>query len=290
MLAFRRVDIIIAQVGAPPELVPRVLVSWELVTQHSQLDETSFSIERSLSPQFSNGEYDDLGISISGIPGQMVYETTDTTPNLVSFWRRYFYRIRAETPEGAIVSDAVTWQTEPRPHELEIIRRNDFMLQFFQGAPSFAFVERTTDAAYCECYDVTAGRPSRSNCTLCLGTGRQRPYFEPIPLFIDYNPDEELISISNFGEMQPKEKDCWLSAYPRVKPGDLFYEVMPAVLWRIVRVHTIRPMRTTIQQVCRINALERSEVEYRRLVQKIPDETLRGLVQQWERLKEERMF
>lgn len=290
MLQFRRVDIIIAQVGAPPDLTPRVLVCWELVTQHSQLDETTFRIERSLSPQFTDGEYDELGLVVQGVPGQMVYEEVDTTPNLVSFWRRYFYRIVATTPEGEVTSAVVTWQTEPRPHELEIIRRHDFMLRYFQGAPSFAIVERTTDSAYCDCYDVTAGRPTRSNCTLCLGTGRQRPYFEPIPLFIDYNPDEELVSISNFGEMQPKEKDCWISAYPRVKPGDLFYEVVPALLWRIVRVHTIQPMRTTIQQVCRVNALERSEVEYRRLVQRIPDETLKDLVQQWERVKEERMF
>ena len=290
MLAFRRVDIIIAQIGAPPDLMPRVLVCWELVTQHSQLDETTFHIERSLSPQFTEGEYDDLGNPVSGVPGTMVYEAIDSTVNLASFWRRYFYRIRAETPEGTVLSDAVTWQTEPRPHELEIIRRNDLILRFFQGVPSFAFVERTTDAAFCECYDLTAGRVTRSNCTLCLGTGRQRPYFEPIPMFVDYNPDEELVSVSNFGEMQPKEKDCWISAFPRVKPGDLIYEVMPALLWRIARVHTVQPMRTTIQQVCRVNALERSEVEYRRIVQRIPEETLKDLVQQWERLKEERMF
>ncbi len=290
MLAYRRLDIIIAGAGSTPADNSRVLVCWELVTQHSQLDQTSFAVERSLSPQFSEDEYEVLETAIAGEPGVMVYEYVDITPSLVNFWRRYYYRIRASTPEGEFVSEAKTWETSPRPHELEIIQRHDFILQYLQGVPSFAFVERTADARHCICFDKTAGRPTRSDCTLCLGTGRQRPYFEPIPLFVDYNPDQELVNISNFGERQPKDKDCWFSAYPQMKPGDLIYEVLKGTIWRIANVNTIQPMGTTIQHVCRLTAIGRDEVEYSRLPQRIPDAMLQQIVQEWERTKEERMF
>jgi len=293
MLAFRRLDVIIAQPGAPPSGNARVLVCWELVTQHSGLDETSFSIERSLSPQFSADEFEVVSEGIPGADGQLAYEYDDITPNLISWWRKYYYRVRASSPNLLFpdaLSEVRTWETSPRPHELAIIERHNFVLQYLQGTPSFVFVERTTAAAHCPCYDATAGRPTSSRCTLCLGTGRQRPYFEPIPVFVDYNPDEKLVQLSQFGELQPKQKDCWFSAYPQVKPGDLIYEVMPAALWRIESVKTIQPMGTTIQHLCRLNALKRDEVEYSRLVQRIPDAELREIVQEWERVKEERMF
>lgn len=290
MLSFRRIDIIIAQTGGPFDGNARILVCWELVTQHSGLDDTTFTIERSLSPGFADGEFDDLGDTVQGVPGQLVYDVVDLSVNLLSFWRRYFYRVRAQTPQGEVLSDVVTWETDLRTYEVEIVARHEMLLQHFTGAPAFAFVERTTGAPHCSCYDVTAGRPTDSQCTLCLGTGRQRPYFAPIPFFVDFNPDEKLVAITGFGETQPNEKDCWFARYPLVKPGDFIYEVMPAQLWRISRIGTIQPMRSTVQHVCRLHGLERREVEYRRLVQQIPEQTLKDLVQQWERTKEERMF
>jgi len=290
MLAYRRLDIIIAGSHGTPAVLTRVLVCWELVTQQSGLDQTTFSVERSLSQHFDDDEFEVIATSIQGTSGMMVYEYVDITSSLMNWWRRYYYRIRAHTPEGEFVSEARTWETQPRTHELAIIERHDFVLEFLQGVPSFAFVERTADARHCTCYDKTAGRPRISNCTLCLGTGRQRPYFEPIPLYVDYNPDQQLVNISNFGERQPNEKDCWFSAYPQVKPGDLLYEVMEGVLWRIGSVNTIQPMGTTIQHICRLTAIGRDQIEYTRLPQKIPEDSLQEIVQEWERTKEERMF
>ena len=288
MLAFERLDVIIAAVGGP-DTNANVIVCWELVTQHSGLDLVEFSVERSLSPKFGEGEVDELVSGIAGVPGQLVYN--DITPNLINWWRLYFYRIKATTPDGVVYSDVKTWETSPRTHELAIIERHDFVLRYIFGQPSFAFIERTAESAKCpECYDTTAGRVRRSDCTLCLGTGRQRPYFEPIQFYVDYNPDEKLTQIASFGEMQTKEKDCWFSAYPQLKPGDIIYEVMPATLWRIVRTHTIQPMGTTIQHVARITAIGRDQVEYKRLVQQISEDTLRQTVQEWEEIKQERMF
>lgn len=290
MLAFSRLDIIIAELGGPPSSVSKVLVCWELVTQHSGLPATKFYVERSLSPQFSDDEYDVIAGPMDAAAGEFVYEYTDVTPNLYSFWRMYFYRIRAETPNGAVYSPVRTWETSPRPHELAIIERHDFVLRYLQGQPSFAFVERTIGSARCACYDPTAGRTKKSNCTECLGTGRQHPFFDPIPFFVDYNPDEKLVQIASMGEIQLNEKDSWFSAYPRLKPGDIIYQVQTAMLWRIVRVGPIQPQGTTIQHVARLSGLDRNEIEYQRLVKRIDPDLLQQLVQEWEQNKQERMF
>jgi hypothetical protein len=290
MLAFHRLDIIITGIGEPPARNSNVLVCWELVTQHSGVGQVSFTVERSLSPQFVEDETDELEAGIAGIDDQLVYLYDDITADLVNFWRLYYYRIRADTPEGIVYSEVRTWETSPRPHELEMIRRHDFVLRYLQGKPSFAFIERTTDSARCTCFDTTAGRVRRSDCTLCLGTGRQRPYLDPIAFYVDYNPDEKLVQIASFGEIQPREKDCWFSAYPQVKPGDIIYEVMPALLWRVGLVKTIQPMGTTTQHMARLTAVDRDDVEYQRLVSRISSETLQEIVREWEEIKAERMF
>lgn len=290
MLAFRQLDIIVAHPGSPPEGNASVLVCWELVTQRSGLETTTFRVERSLSPMFTEGEFEILVEGIPGVTGELVYEYDDITPNLFSFWRRYYYRVVATTLTREITSAIRTWETNPRTHELAIIERHDFALKYLQGTPAFAFVERTTGAAHCVCFNPTTSRTSDSRCTLCLGTGKQRPFFEPIPFYVDFNPDEKLVSISNLGERQTKQKDCWFSAYPQIKPGDIIYETMPAILWRVEKVHPIQPQGTTIQHVCRIVAIDLTEVEYQRLPQRISPDTLTEVVREWERIKEERMF
>ena len=151
MLAFNRLDIIIAQPGGAPGGNARVLVCWELVTQHAGIGSVTFAIERSLSNQFTEDEYEVLAAGIGGADGQLAYEYVDITPSLINWWRKYFYRIRATTSDGEVVSDVRTWETSPRPHELAIIERHDFVLQFLQGTPSFSFVERTIASARCGC-------------------------------------------------------------------------------------------------------------------------------------------
>lgn len=291
MLAFKRLDVIVAHPGSPPDGNASVLVTWDLIPQKNGLDKTTFRIERSLSPQFTNGELEPIAENIPAEVGGFVYEFEDITANLFSFWRRYYYRVVASTPDGEVASDIRTWESNPRPHELAIIERHDFVLKYLQGAPAFAFVERTADSPPCQvCFNPTTGRSNNSRCTTCLGTGRQRPFFEPIFFWVDFNPDDKLVSISNLGERQQKEKDCWFSAYPQIKPGDIIYEVIPAILWRVGPVHTIKPQGTTIQHVCRLSAVGLNDVEYRSLPQRISQETLLEVVREWEQVKAERMF
>ena len=288
---FRRLDIIIAEPGFPPHRNARVIVCWELVTQHSGIDEITFDVERSLSPQFTDNEGETVVVAekIPGIAGQLIYEYIDITPNLISFWRNYFYRIKANTPKGPVYSAIRHWETNPRPHELAIIERHDFVLRYIQGQPSFLFVERTEESARCSCFDVTTGRVLDSKCTLCLGTGRQRPYFSPILHYVDFNPDQKMVDV-HFREEEPGTTDCWFSAFPIAKPGDIVYELLKGRLWRIGRVGTVQPQGTTIQHIARLHVLEKTEVEYQNLPQQISDKTLKETVQEWERIKEERMF
>ena len=292
MLKFRRLDVIIAEPGFARERPGRIIILWELVTQHSGLDKVTFDVERSLSPQFKADDESETKTAvdgIEGIPGQLVYEHVDLVPNLIGFWRNYFYRVRANTPDGPVYSEARHWETNPRPHELAIIERHDFLLTYLQGQPTFSFVERTAESARCSCYNPTTSRVEDSQCRLCLGTGRQRPFLSPILHYVDFNPDQKLVDMS-FRENEPGSKSCWFSAFPILKPGDVMYQPVKGTLSRIATISTIQPQGTTIQQVAQVTSLDRSEVKYQRLPQMIPQEEILATVRQWELIKEERLF
>lgn len=290
LLEYKRVNVIVAELGSPGSRPSNVIVCWELVPTHSGMGNVTFSVERSLSPSFPEDEFEVLASGIVGVPGQMVYVYNDVTANLYSFWRRYFYRIRATGSDGVFVSRGQTWETSPRTHELAIIERHDYVLRYLQGAPSFAFIERTTDAPRCICVDPVTSRSSESDCVLCLGTGFQRPFFDPIPFYVDYNPDAKLVQISLLGEMQANQKDCWFSAYPILKPADIIYEVGPARLWKIVKMSPIQPQGTTIQQIARLESVDLTFIEQARLLRRITQDQLLALLEEWEKIKAERLF
>jgi hypothetical protein len=284
---FRRLDVLITQPGSPPAETARVLLCWEIIPIHTSVERTVFAVERSLEPSFAPIETETIAAGIAAQPGQYVYSYVDVTPSLINHWRRYFYRIRATYDADTTWSAARSWEKAPRIYELAIIERHDLLLHYETGAPTFAFVERTAGSAACsECYDRTAGRPSKSGCLHCLGTGRERPYFDPILLWVDYNPGAHLIQIAALGELQTKQRNCWFSAYPILKPGDILYQVGAGDLYRIARIGpNAEPQGVTILQVAALDALDRSSVEYRGLPQKIAESDLLEVVAEWEQIR-----
>lgn len=290
--AFRRLDVIIAQPGSPPADTARVVVCWEVVPVLFAFEQTRFTVERSLSPAFSDVETEVIAGDIQAVAGQFVYSYVDITPSLINHWRHYSYRVRATYAPDTTVSEVRTWEKAPRVYELAIIERHDLLLHYETGAPTCAFIERTVGSAPCsQCFDRTAGRSTDSHCLRCLGTGRERPYFDPISLWVDYNPGAHLVQIAALGEVQTKQRTCWFSAYPILKPGDILYQVGSGDLYRIARIGpNAEPQGVTILQVAALDALERSAVEYRGLPQRIADVELLSVMAEWERVRQERRF
>ncbi|KKL57234.1 hypothetical protein LCGC14_2237420, partial [marine sediment metagenome] len=127
-------------------------------------------------------------------------------------------------------------------------------------------------------------------CKLCLGTGRQRPFFEPILHYVDYNPTQEMVQIAQFGENQTKGIDCWFSAFPILKPGDIMFRAIQGELWRIVNKNPVGPQGVTIQQICRLEAVNRSDIEYQKLPKSIDQTLLLTTVRDWEKTRGERLW
>lgn len=291
-VTWRRLDVVIMQPGSPPDETARVLLSWEVVPIQTNFEQVYFTIERSLSPAFAAADTEIITDGLPAVAGQWVYSFVDVTPSLINRWRRYWYRVGATWVSTRTYSEARSWEKAPRTYELAIIERHDLLLHYETGAPTFAFIERTADSAPCsECYDKTAGRPTRSDCLHCLGTGRERPYLDPIFMWVDYNPGAHLVQMAALGEVQTKQRTCWFSAFPVLKPADILYQVGAGDLYRIARIGpNAEPQGVTILQVAALEALDKKDVEYRGLPQRISDNELRRVMAEWDAVRQERRF
>ena len=66
----------------------------------------------------------------------------------------------------------------------------------------------------------------------------------------------------DFGERQPNQTDVQFVDYPILEMGDLILEMRSNKLWRIVNTRTTEKNRTAILQVARVDAVNKSDIEY----------------------------
>lgn len=286
---FSQFDVIVMQIGSPG-VPPQVLITWTVETIRGAAHDVEFSVERSQTPDFTDTDaIEVVSPAIPAVVGQTVYEYLDITLNLQNFWRRWYYRISAADAESGktTVTDIKTWESDPKIFELEIIARHDWLLRYETGTPCFAFVERTSGGDHCQaCYNESLGRSTISQCHVCFGTGRERPFYKPILSFIDFNPPEKLTSLQQM-EVQMGQANVWWSAFPQLKPRDIFVEVLSGKRWRIVKVVPIGDVRTSIQHFATIDEIKPRDIEYRIA---IPTDVQRAAVNDLEDMKNERRF
>lgn len=286
---FAQFDVIVMQVGSPG-VPPQVLVEWTIEPVRTDTDEVTFEVQRSQDPSFDDTDAIEVLDTSSGVSGQTVYEYLDITVNLQSFWRRWYYRIRVTDldPSREYFSDIKTWESDPKTFELEIIARHDWLLRYETGTPCFAVVERTAGGDHCQvCYNPSLKRTTMSNCMECFGTGRERPFYEPILTFIDFNPPAKITQVTSMGEIQAGQTDVWWSAFPQLKPRDILIEVLSGNRWRVVSLNLVGDVRTDIHHFARLEQLNHRDVEYKIA---IPEATQRQAVNDLEAMKRERRF
>ncbi len=288
---FKRFDAIVFGVGGHV-LPPQIVLPWEIEPVRSKLADVRFTVERCQSPAFDSDEITVIEAGIPGVVGTYIYETIDVTAKLQSLWRRYYYRVKAEGPDVELVySEVKTWEADPKVYEREIMDRHQLLLEGETGVPCFAIIQRSADAPKCsECWDAVTHRTRVQDCPSCLNTGRQRPYFQPIQMVADFNPDAKLVQIAQFGEIHVGQTDVWWGGYPQLKPRDVILEVLSGRIWRVVNIRPIMPQRTIIQHVARLEAVNPSDVEYRSPVMQIDPALRRSLVAKFEASKKERRF
>jgi len=220
-------------------------------------------------------------------------EFMDLTPRMIDLHKVYYYRVRAvERKEGLILQEfstpVFTWETDLDLVGLYVVEEHLFAYRYVMGVPTVIFKKRK-DAGYCpNCFDPVLKRVTKSNCTICFGTGKQLGFYPFIEGWMEFNPDPKAAQIVEWGERQASQTDIQFTNYPLLGLGDVIVEIQPNNYWKVVGpIRTAEKRRSITLQVARLDAVNRSDVEYKLTV---PDDVRRRLAKELEDIKREREF
>jgi len=238
-------------------------VTWEI--ENTTLDPHDFLtyVLRSESPM---GPFD----IIAG-PFEDRYRFVDNRVNLQHNWRSLTYKIRnieKADPTNVADSDAFDFNGSPDLIAAEIQRLERLLWEEYAGRRCFIFPVRTF-GTYCpNCYDGPekgkgfAMQKRRSQCLTCYDTGYVRGYFDPIEVFMQFDPSPASVQTLPHAERHQNDSTARLPNFPQLKPRDIIVEPENK-RWRVVQVSATERLRSIVHQELRIHEIAKGDIEFK---------------------------
>jgi hypothetical protein len=194
-------------------------------------------------------------------------EFVDYTGKMLNLEKLYYYQVKAEeTCNGATLqtfdSTVFSWNTDLDLVGLYVVEEHLFQYEFVDGVP-IAILKKLKEGERCSnCFDTVLKRVTKSNCTVCFGTGFTGGYYPPIKGWIKFEPDPTIVQIAEWGKRQIHQTDGEFTNYPELSIGDIFVELKKNKYYRISNVRRTEKNRTTMLQIVRVDEINRSDIEY----------------------------
>lgn len=202
---------------------------------------------------------------------------SDTSVNLFSKNREYFYRIKVtNTSDNATMEygstdpkevmagvnpKGVTLEAPPDFIAIEAIRRHDMLLKNFVGRRALIMKRRTTGTRCTNCWDHIKRRRQQSNCLSCYDTGITGGYYSPQETFVGKAPEKRVVALTPLMEIQPSDLVMYISSRPRIFPRDLV--IYDNRRLRVIGVQMTEKLGASIRQIVSLRELSKDQVEYR---------------------------
>lgn len=266
--------------------IPRILIKWKLEPTSQNLSNLKFFVDRGESPTAMQQ------LNARPIAAKGLDEYVDYTANVTDLDKIYYFRVRAvefrgATPVQTFTSPSTTWDGDLDLVGLYIVEEHLFAHRWVYGVPVMIYKKRR-DGVYCpECWDDVLQRVAKSNCRTCYGTGRLEGFYAPIEAWMSLEPDPKMEQVVDWGKRQQGQTDIQFTNYPLLSVDDIIVELKPNKFWKVSIVRAPEKNRTVILQLCRLDAVNPSDVEYKIPV---PDDRRRVLLEESDQREKEREF
>jgi hypothetical protein len=266
--------------------IPRILIKWKLEATSQNLSNLKFFVDRGESPTEMHQ------LNASPIAAKGLDEYVDHTANVTDLDKIYYFRVRAvefqgATPVQTFTSPSTTWDGDLDLVGLYIVEEHLFAHRWVYGVPVMIYKKRR-DGVYCpECWDDVLQRVAKSNCRTCYGTGRLDGFYAPIEAWMSLEPDPKMEQVVDWGKRQQGQTDIQFTNYPLLSVDDIVVELKPNKFWKVSIVRAPEKNRTVILQLCRLDAVNPSDIEYKIPV---PDDRRRILLEESDQREKEREF
>jgi hypothetical protein len=255
------------QISIYPEWYKQVSVEWSVPASWGPcLFNVYFS-------QVEDGEF----VKLNSTPINGTY-LIDITTREYSKTRRGFYVVEAllqNSGNTAIRSNPESWfDTQRRWVELrsiEIQRREYWLLSRFAGIKSYLFRRRNYGQRCRTCWNPIYEKVMIDHCPDCLGSSFEGGYFNPAPLYVQYdaNPDEKLKTY--IGDYEPNQIGAWTISIPVIRPDDIIIRTGSWGIYKVTKLTPTELQGNVVRQIMVLTELSKSDVEYQLVKRGLPE-------------------
>lgn len=269
------------------EHISRVLISWQLAETTQNLTNLRFFVYRGASPSEMSL------LNQGGIPPGGSNEFIDFTAELKDLNKNYFYQVRAKELDSvgnelqSFDSPIVTFEGDLDFVGMYVVEEHLFAHRWVYGIPTLIYKKRKEGIRCPECWDSILQRVTKSGCKTCFGTGRLEGFYPPIDAWMGMEPDPKLAQVAQWGQIQPNQTDIQFTNYPTLNVDDVIFELKSNKFWKVSRVHRPEKNRVAMLQAARLDAINRSDIEYKI---EVPQDRREELLRQLEERKQIREF
>lgn len=219
-----------------------VTIDWTDIPSRYFKDDTSEAIlEYSDSPV---SEFEQVITFVKGHPPTYYDQET-----ILNNFRNPVIYYRLRFPDVHKVTQAFSSEKLPNLYGAEISRRHAILLkEGHAGNLAYLFIKRRTKEQCPYCFDTLRGQRSAVNCKHCLNTGFISGYYDPIPIYVSWSPENVALTQPLEGTAFPLTMQGWTTGYPRISIGDILVDADTREIWIIHQVSLTTHKRTPTKQ------------------------------------------
>lgn len=143
----------------------------------------------------------------------------------------------------------------------EIQRREYMLLSKFAGIKSFFFKKRNFGMRCTRCWNETQEKVMDDHCPVCFGTSWEGGYFDPLPLFVQYDASPNSKLKSFHGDMEPNSISGWTIALPEIHADDVIIRTGDFIPYKIVAVTSTELQTRPVRQTMSLTQLSKNDIE-----------------------------
>lgn len=191
---------------------------------------------------------------------------TDTKNQEYSKFKKGFYTIEVILPNGTKVrSYPTSWEPKRRDKlekiSNEIQRREYMLLSKFSGVKSFLFKRKTYGARCPRCWNEVQERVMDDHCPVCFGTSFEGGYYDPIPIFIQYEQTSKNKVKDYLGVFEPNSISGWTISIPEMSPRDIVMRGGDYNVYKVISIQNTEIQTKQVRQILSLTQIAKGDVE-----------------------------
>jgi ribosomal protein L37E len=143
----------------------------------------------------------------------------------------------------------------------EVQRREYLLLSKFAGSKSFLMRKKAYGVRCPRCWNQSLEKVMDDHCGVCYGTSWDGGYFDPIPLFVQYEQTSNNRIKTYMGNFEPNSITGWTISLPEISPDDVIIRGGDFNVYKVISNSPTELQTKTVRQVLSLTQFSKGDVE-----------------------------